>query len=1140
MDFDLFETEDDDMLSSMNIAQTEQLEFPTNSLPEFNCQGEDTTSLDFLPDSFAKNFRVFNINFEQNEEIQLTKYNFDKNSLYSSFKVNLIFGQIRMNIQKLIVNIKSSLQDDNLTFYQNRRQVTLLFHLINGYPTLDYMKLKPFLDSIRNLLDESSRKDFFRSIYLAYGCKGNETDSPAYHLLHGFLEWRLLDLSILVKHHYNLNSDLVGDEAKEKFSFVLNRISRVLDDLIQISIYFFKKKTLPDSLYQSNFQCTCIKESWLILQFIIESLKNDEFSFWKLFNERIDEIKLNTDHFDISSEKIPEFTLWLLKGLVRLQGYKTNGVYDGPSHSRVVENFDLLEPVVEQFLNLNPSEEQTRIFLCNLMPILLEWWSPKPNISMILWEYFHKKLNSQFFIAGSAPSNLAISSSSGKGYLEKIKTLLVNCKPDPNLSSYILFTLILGKTIEKLIKTNQNNQVQKIFGRIYTKFSPAKYLALSEIGIHHLIELFLTLTLSSDIQEIAPKIKDKLLLIQLDKISLNRQICIMKGHVALMILYVENFMDLSDYIKKILEQLNSIKNDINICKILSEGLCEILKKSENFDNGEYLLVDSWITHYLNNSLPVEQERTLEAIHNVFEKIQNYQQSVHFDRPSSSQSSNNVNPLRANNFQSLKKNFNLHLFPFIKQNFSISFSIWIPKLAADFCIHCHHNNSSMQTSVVASTSTNINISDQAIFQKNFQFFIDATCSNKEAPLKFLLSLLASDKRNVIPAATIIQVWLKSLVLLSSNNEDVVNLTRIVTNLDEFGFVCDLAENDLLTAKETLCVFVSAVGRNYRNIENFQTKCSVSDKFNKYLNGFEKWYTDKNEKPEVTIRFYSFIAIVIFNCPEIVYAKSKITCFFHIAMTRFILPTTIQVGKAPDQKLTQVIHKVWPVLVQGIGNLNFKGDPYVSKTLTDLIVKWTPYFKISQNPKIVARPFLNCLSAENEQLSIFVFEKLTTVFLTMQRRQADPNACLVITIFQEIVEANSDNSSKLKLFVKATCLTTLEHLMMVEEIVPSRSLLLDMFKKICRSSAFRSSLEIREIITEHLRIITVKHLSYYTFFLFDMLTQIVNICVDLVEPILGFLMEQIKVVEQKRGVGEDQRIRSCFQKLQGSILAAKNRR
>ena len=77
--------------------------------------------------------------------------------------------------------------------------------------------------------------------------------------------------------------------------------------------------------------------------------------------------------------------------------------------------------------------------------------------------------------------------------------------------------------------------------------------------------------------------------------------------------------------------------------------------------------------------------------------------------------------------------------------------------------------------------------------------------------------------------------------------------------------------MIRAKEPLCVFVSAVGNNFESCIDFQKKCLISDKFNSYLIGFEKWLSDKNVKTDTSFRFYSFIAIVIFNCANIVYAR-----------------------------------------------------------------------------------------------------------------------------------------------------------------------------------------------------------------------------------------------------------------------------
>ncbi|XP_055859184.1 protein MMS22-like [Episyrphus balteatus] len=1103
MDFDLFEVEDDDIFSSLCIAPT-QPDLASNPIPEFNCTGEDSTNVQFSTDSFVKNLFALNQKNAAIDEISLSSYGFQHASLQTTLVLNCVVGEVRMSIQNLMASLKNPIEtDDGLSYYQRRRQVTLFYHLILAKNSeMHWSLVEQHLSSLRHLLNRITSKDVLKLIYIANSSKGNETNTSAYHFLHGCLEWKLLDLFILQQTRLELSAES-NNEAKS--SLFDTQLERIFDDLTICSIFLYKKKKTTELLFSSPFPCTCIKETWLVLQISIEKWQGE--NFWKLFNRTLDKFKSKSDEFGLTPQSFAEFTIWMIKALMRLQGYRSNGVFEGPHYPRVTENYEQLENTVQIFFSSNPNEEQTRIFICMLMPIVLEWWKPKVNIPMILWEHFHKKLNSSFFVSGSAPSNLAVSSISGKGYLDKSRSLLNQCVPDANLSSFSLFTIVIGKTIERLNQIEQTNQTQKLLGRIYSKFSLAKFLALNETGIHHLNELFLSLALSGDFNDIAPKLREKLLSISLDKVVANRQIAVAKGHIALLILFSEKQCNISEYASKLLQQLGSIRNDVAVSKIIADGLLDIFKNAQDFDKGENVLIDSWIPNFLNACTPAEQERSLEALHLIFDKIKKNSHLI-------------SGRDRLCHIQALIKSLNAHILPYVKQNFMTSFSPWIPRLAAEFCI-------------LATTN------EQGGFLKNYKFFIDAATSNRQAVPKFLLTILESEKSNLVDSSTIVQVWLRSLIQLSANNEDVVNLTGIVSRLEEFHYVTDIIDSESLKSKEPLCVFVSAVGKCFDSCTDPNRKRAISDKFNAYLNSFEKWVPDKNEKSEVMFRFYSFIAIVVYNCANIVYARSKITCFFHVALTRFILPTTIQMGKPPEGKLDHVIHKVWPVLAQGIGRLNFRSDPYITKTLNDLVAKWTPHFKISPNSKIVARPFVACLKGDNESLSLFVFEKLTSLFLATQRRQADPNACLVITIFQEVVDAVEDDESRMLVVLKASCLTVLEHTMMVDEIIPSHGLMLDLLRKIVKSSAFEKSVAMRSLIAEHMRIIAKRHLAYYTFFYFELLMKIVNICCPLVEDVMEYLLEEIAVVEAKRGGGEDNRIRTCVEKLKGAIVAANKR-
>ncbi|XP_037933573.1 protein MMS22-like isoform X2 [Teleopsis dalmanni] len=1024
-----------------------------------------------------------------------------------------------MDIQYLHLNILHPIVgiSKDLSFYQRRRQVTQFLYLMLHKTVRRQL---PILSSkctrIRRLLNSLSDPNTWKLVFLAGNNKGNECNIPSYHFLHGMLEWKLLDLCILYKYNTNINEN---DVLEEKLQMLVKQIEKVLDDLLICSLFVFNKKRPAEILYTTPFSCTCFKEFWLLLQLMFEkwfvninvSIDNKLY-FWTLFNKRILNLKTHMSSYSLTPTSFYQFVNWMIHTLTFLYGYRSNGDFEGCTYVRAksegAENQECLENCVQEFFHSNPNEEQTRTFLCLLTPIVVQWWRPKVNIPMILWEHFYKRFNSSFYTTRVASSTLALVCNTGNSYLQKYRSMLENQKIDANMSSYSLFTLILGKILKRLIKQPSNNQVQKILGRIYSKFSVQKFLALNDTGIHHLIQLVLILALCCEFNAIATKLRDIFLSISFDKITINKQLIVARGHMALLTLYAEHKSDLSEYIMKLLQQLSYIHNNVSVSKIFSDALMDILKLADDYRRGEHLLINAWIPIFLKHCTPVEQERPLKAIHLIFSNIRT--NGYFFDA--------DIDILRS---------LNTYILPFLKQHYSTGFSPLLPQLAADFCNHYNIT------------------SDVLSFQKLFRYFIDIQTANKQALPIFLSKVLDYDKNNLVDFVTIFQVWLRSLVLLNAQNEEVASLTKIIVTMPVFKSMTNLNADEIFKSKEPLCVFIAAVGKKYESCMDFKERCEIADNFNSFLCNFEKWIpTDiKQERSEVLFRFYSFLAIVIYNCSHIVYVKSKITCFFHIAITRFILTTNVQMGKVPEGKVPQFVHKIWPVIVQGIGRLSFKSDPYINNTLNDLIQKWTPIFKISNNPKVVARPFITCLQSENYELSLFVFEKLTNIFLATQRRQADINACLVITIYKEVVEACSGNhpinEKRLETLMKGSCLLTLEHIMMVDEIVPSRILLLEYFKQLTGCTIFINSHSLKDLMTEYFRLIAKKHLAYYSFFYFELLMKFVPICVDVVDKVMNFLIVEVEIVEAKRGAGKDVRLRSCLNKLQRSLAVFKQK-
>lgn len=118
-------------------------------------------------------------------------------------------------------------------------------------------------------------------------------------------------------------------------------------------------------------------------------------------------------------------------------------------------------------------------------------------------------------------------------------------------------------------------------------------MALNETGIHNIVSLFITLVITSNLNETGQRIQNILMQISLLKLSATRQIALVRGHVALIILFNEKKVNVSTYVQKILEQINSIHLDegyFPVLKILADGFYEIFSNSECFQLGEHVLL----------------------------------------------------------------------------------------------------------------------------------------------------------------------------------------------------------------------------------------------------------------------------------------------------------------------------------------------------------------------------------------------------------------------------------------------------------------------------------------------------------------------------------------------------------------------
>lgn len=1090
----------------------------------FDCSKESATS--FKESIFLKDLDTIlsHKSFNMPAEIELFDFLFE-----SDFEnLEVLIQMARSNIHKIYLSTLGSFQQ---TFHALRESVTKLLLILRcNYQHLNENHLK----TIRIALGTFDSMSNFSLAHLSSSNEGNKSSSSNYHLIHGNLEWRWIYLTTIFKIDY-FKGQTGSDDAE-----CLAEIKLLIYDLIMLSVSKFQKCNSANLIFTSPFVCSCVKEMWLLLFTFIERLQDNAINFWSILSTIMEDYSNGKSFYEkFPSKKLlmrssnfmvcrnfDQFSLWLISGIIMLVGSEESKLLNDK------QSYELYESLIKNFLKMEQTEENMRVLLLTISDALLNVWQAKSEILMQLWENFQKKINSPFLIAGQSPNFMAVSGSSATSYLEQVRAQQKTpvAKLNPNLSSYSMFVYTLGKMIEKFTSEGQKVQVQRILGRIYTKFPVTKLRQLNEMGIHNILKLFITLSSSTNFSDIASKVSDTLLQIPLEKP--NHQQLIMKGHVAMLILYCENGLSISNYLTKLMTQINALiqqpsSSSMNALKVLSESLALIVLRdmdanAEIFENGEDFLIDSWILKYLQDATTAEQDRLYESLTKIIQKVKTMQES-------SSLASSHLEQITL-------KLFNI-LLPHVKQCFGKIESIWIPEMTASLCLL------SLQID---------NSNDLPKFEALFKTFVETPVCNMEQSIKFI-TIILKNCQNIqkLDSLAIMQSWIRSSILLSGSNCELKEFTKSVINLPEFSSLCHSSvtkTEEFVNSKEPLVIFISDIGKKYCEATN-QEKFVLIEKIYSYFSTFEKWSlpilqqqqqninrkstapNTSNSGDESIMRIYTFIAITFLHCSELIFVRTKTSCFFNVAVSHFILPSSLMIGQPQPRSVVVSIHKVWPLLIEGTSRLNFKNDQHINKVLSDIIVKWAPLLKLSSNSKFVAKPFISVSNFKNLDLVEFFWTKLSKSFLALlPGRKVGANCCLILTVIEEVLRVIEADEKRLMSLWRGITQQVFEMAMMLDENEPAQKTCLNLIERFIKNKNYESSVAMTEHLLKNLKHLTDTTLAYHSQLFFRFLTKLTRVQSKVVGSLLPYLMTQVQKVEQLRGSGRDLKLRNLYEQLQ----------
>uniref|UniRef100_A0A672HQN3 Protein MMS22-like n=1 Tax=Salarias fasciatus TaxID=181472 RepID=A0A672HQN3_SALFA len=456
----------------------------------------------------------------------------------------LLFGLLRQKVYKLETLVQSGSHDfgtyaSNLHYEADglRQQCVFFLQYVKVFVflgpgrSLDAGQSHPFeeLEALfpSVLLEElfgvtlliGRLKDLPASVQSAFTIQNQgKIFPPSWHLLHLHLDihWSVLEILHLLGHkmqgqvvyaHQFVN--LTGENLTDSSLFD-EHLCSLLCDLTGLAIGKYSKVRPTEALSSHHYLCTCTKELWVLLMFLLEHRHKvlHTQSFWSYMNALLRPLvsgKPAAEQFSGLPTHCKDslgFTWWLVTHLAILK------------RNHLGDNWTFVEELLK--LTCNPkvsgglAEEHIRMHVhCTLSLFLL--WEPSTSAVSTLWEYYSKNLNASFSVLWLRISGLGTLCKTPLALLEQASSC---CSTPPlrsqghtqlyrSASSFHIFLRVLALCLSQ--DRAGGVPQRQIKGRIYSKFSAKKMQELSELGLMNFLLLFLVVARQAELEDVASR-----------------------------------------------------------------------------------------------------------------------------------------------------------------------------------------------------------------------------------------------------------------------------------------------------------------------------------------------------------------------------------------------------------------------------------------------------------------------------------------------------------------------------------------------------------------------------------------------------------------------------------------------------------
>ncbi|XP_066254432.1 protein MMS22-like [Euwallacea similis] len=828
---------------------------------------------------------------------------------------------------------------------------------------------------------------------------------------------------------------LISSEQTEPLESHLEYIITNIFSLFKININNFNNAEM----------CSCMKSFWLVVQLIAERKEPNQVLFWNIFNK-------------VLQSESPLIVLSFLKEVADVEKFNISFKDMGAASERIKPNYPLLENKFRELFNLHAVSNCDILSssLKIIKPLICDLWikEGKIDILLIIWDFYSKRLN----VSNNSLEN--ISAISLVEILDLVITSPQHCKED--------FQIFVGILINYLQKHALH--WGKLKGRIYSQLGPNKAKDLTDIGVMHVMILYLALS------TVYFNEMEKKMLVFLESLPRATKYNLQTWNIyaAMVLQYIRNGHSIERISPPILRMLQEACTDHklhHLVKNFISNLQLIVNHSNNMQLHQWTLLGPWLTHYQSVCYFSDLKISLAVLLSILEKCSN-----------------------ADYWAVWEPFFKDCVYPALKQLAVTSTPPpIIGRIAGKLILNCNN-----------------------LIDNSFKFFLIDLLVPKISStfLEVVLNcypdrlILTPEQENVA-----VQCWVNVCFL---SVEPQVELTQQVIKLECFS---KALKTRIKESNEPMEAFIEYLGSS--DSVNVQSTMHLLKLCETALGNLDKTvaqYLMNPEDEKIVLKIYRHSSLIFLTCGNLIYNRNKPVTILTKLVQVLLLPMDFLMGKRHIHNFViNALKTCWPTFFDAIINLNTIKDPYLERTLRDMVAKYLPLFPTSGSA-IVA-------SLETPSTAEVVLDKIAIVYLKPPINEPDGNVAKALKIISDIAKSTT-SLSLFRLLIDKILLGLFELIIFHSQ----RNIAIGVVRDITNSHLFQ---QVKNEFKKVLLDVTQKNMAINSINYFQLMVCVAKFVPHEMRDVFESIKAHVGRVEKVRGVGFDQSLRLQLERLERAI-------